>query len=56
VAGDPAYADTLKRLDAQLTAELKASGDPRVLSGLDFDQYPRYQRLPAIDDAKKKGK
>ncbi len=56
VAGDPAYADILKRLDAQLTAELKASGDPRVLSGLDFDQYPRYQRISALDDEKKKKK
>lgn len=41
VAADAAYAQTLKRLDAQLTAELKATGDPRIEGRGDvFDHYP----------------
>lgn len=54
VAADPAYAAVVKRLDAQLMSELKASGDARVISGEDFDRYPRYQRIPTLDDKKKK--
>jgi hypothetical protein len=30
VAGDPKYAGVVKRLDAQLMAELRSTGDPRV--------------------------
>lgn len=41
VADDPAYADTRKKLAAQLTAELKATADPRILGKGDlFDSYP----------------
>ena len=42
VADDPAYADTLQQLSAQLTAELKASDDPRALGKGDetFDPVP----------------
>ena len=40
VADDPAYADTVKELDARLTAELKATDDPRAAgSGDEFDRY-----------------
>ena len=40
VAADPAYADTVKDLDARLMAELKATGDPRASGGGDeFDRY-----------------
>ena len=40
VAEDPAYAATVKNLDARLMAELKATGDPRAVGGGDeFDQY-----------------
>jgi len=37
VADDPAYADTLKSLEARLMAELKATGDPR-LAGEELDR------------------
>ena len=39
VAEDPAYAATLKELDARLMAELTASGDPR-LAGEELDRSP----------------
>ena len=41
VAGDPKYARVVKRLDAQLMAELRSTGDPRVGPNPDiFDSYP----------------
>ena len=41
VAGDRAYDDVKKRLSDQLTAGLKATGDPRVVGGAEkFDEYP----------------
>jgi N-sulfoglucosamine sulfohydrolase len=43
VAADLAYADVVQRLDAQLLAELKATGDPRATGGGEqFDAYPLY--------------
>ena len=43
VADDPAYADEKKKLATTLTAELKATRDPRVLGRGDvFDRYPYY--------------
>ncbi|MBP7050565.1 MAG: sulfatase [Phycisphaerae bacterium] len=42
VASDPAYADTRKKLESSLLAELRATGDPRVLGGARFDDYPYY--------------
>jgi arylsulfatase A-like enzyme len=43
VAGKPQYADVQKKLAAQLMAELKATGDPRVVGGGElFDDYPYY--------------
>lgn len=40
VAGDPAYADIRKKLSAALTAELKATGDPRLVGGAEkIDEY-----------------
>jgi arylsulfatase A-like enzyme len=44
VAGAADHAGVAKRLDAQLMAELKASGDPRTGGGGDqFDRYVWYQ-------------
>jgi uncharacterized sulfatase len=44
VASQADYAPIVKRLDAQLMAELKASGDPRASGGGDeFDRYIWYQ-------------
>ena len=41
VAGDPKYAAVLKKLDSQLMAALKATGDPRAEGrGEEFDTYP----------------
>jgi len=41
LAEDPLYADTLKDLDAKLSAQLRDTGDPRVLAGGDaFESYP----------------
>jgi arylsulfatase A-like enzyme len=46
VADRAEYADTLKRLKAQLFEELRAAKDPRVLGGGDaFDQYEYLGRL-----------
>jgi len=43
VAGEAEYAAVRKRLGNELTAELKATGDPRVLGKGDvFDEYPYY--------------
>lgn len=44
VAAEAKYADAVKRLDAQLMAELKAGGDPRAHGrGDEFDRYTWYQ-------------
>jgi N-sulfoglucosamine sulfohydrolase len=44
VASQASYAAVVKRLDAQLMSELKASGDPRATGGGDeFDRYIWYQ-------------
>jgi N-sulfoglucosamine sulfohydrolase len=41
VADDPAYAQIRQRLAAQLEAELRASGDPRIVGGGEkFDEHP----------------
>jgi arylsulfatase A-like enzyme len=46
VAGETGYAEVVKRLEAQLMAELKSSGDPRAHGGGDeFDRYVWYQGL-----------
>ena len=45
LSADPAHADTLARLAAQLMADLEATADPRVLGGGDqFDTFPYYGR------------
>jgi arylsulfatase A-like enzyme len=47
VAGEPGYAKVKKKLADTLMAELKATGDPRVLGKGDaFDNYPYYGNLP----------
>ena len=41
VAADPTYAAVVKKLEAELMAELKATADPRVIGGGEaFDTYP----------------
>ena len=41
LAADGAHAETLKKLAAALTAELKATADPRIVGGAEvFDTYP----------------
>lgn len=43
LAGDPAHAALARRMDADLSAILTATGDPRVLDGgAVFDDYPGY--------------
>jgi arylsulfatase A-like enzyme len=53
VAGDEAYADQLKKISDQLTAELIAAGDPRHVDGLrfDFDAEPYGGGAPKHPDA-----
>ena len=44
VAADPKYKAVVDRLDTQLMAELKATGDPRATGGgEEFDRYTWYQ-------------
>lgn len=46
VAGEAEYADTLKKLKAQLMKELKETADPRVLGKGDaFAKYPYYGHM-----------
>ncbi len=43
IAADPAHVHTKKDLESSLMAELKATGDPRILGGGDaFDSDPYY--------------
>jgi N-sulfoglucosamine sulfohydrolase len=61
VAGDEAYAEHLKALSDQLTAELIAAGDPRHVDGesFDFDAQPYgggAPKHPQAGGAKKKNK
>jgi arylsulfatase A-like enzyme len=47
VADDPAYAETKANLSLQLTGELKATGDSRVIGGAErFEAYPYYGGAP----------
>ena len=46
VAGDPDYAEIVKKLREQLMNELRESEDPRALGKGDvFDEYPYYGRI-----------
>jgi hypothetical protein len=40
VAGDPEYADVLKKMEAELMAELEATGDPRLINDGEFYETP----------------
>jgi N-sulfoglucosamine sulfohydrolase len=56
VAGGPSYAKVKEELATRLMAELKATGDPRVVGNGDvFDTYPYYGGQPA-GGQKAKGK
>ena len=49
VATDERYAQTKARLTAQLTAELRRTGDPRVVGGGEkFDRYPYLGGAPKV--------
>jgi arylsulfatase A-like enzyme len=50
VAEDPAYADTVKNLDARLMAELKVTGDPRASGG--GDEFDGFASTPPKKDPK----
>jgi uncharacterized sulfatase len=55
VAEDPAYAATVKELDARLMAALKATGDPRASGGgAAFDAYPITRGNPMLKPAAKR--
>jgi len=55
LAADPAYAETRKKLAAQLMANLKATADPRATGGGDeFDTYPYFGGVPRRPGARKK--
>jgi len=59
VASDAEYAAIREKLSKQLTAQLKASGDPRVLGGGEkFDRYPYLGGAPKYPGVgpKKRGK
>ena len=57
VADDPSYAKAKEELAARLMAELKATGDPRVLGKGDaFDSYPYYGGQPAAESARQKAR
>lgn len=46
LASDPAYDAIRRTLAEELTTELRASGDPRVVGGAEvFDSYPYYGRI-----------
>jgi uncharacterized sulfatase len=48
VADDPAYADTLRQLEERLTAELKTTGDLRLVGkGDELEEYARDAVPPA---------
>ena len=53
VADDPAYAKVKRELAEQLTAELKATGDPRIVGGVDFDAFPYLGGGPRHPDWRK---
>jgi N-sulfoglucosamine sulfohydrolase len=47
VAADPRYAEIRQQLEARLMAELRASGDPRVVGGAErLEAYPYYGHGP----------
>ena len=54
VADDPAYAEAKKKLAAQLTADLRATKDPREVGGVDFDGYPYLGGGPKFPGWKRK--
>lgn len=60
LAGDRQYGATTKKLAAQLTADLEATGDPRVVGGGDkFDDYPYLggaPKFPGFKPRKKQSK
>jgi hypothetical protein len=54
VAADPSYAKVKEELAAGLTAELKATSDPRAFGKGDaFDTYPYYGGQPAANQKAK---
>ena len=57
VAEEPAYVNAIKKLDAQLIKELKATNDPRMTNGGDeFDSYNTMKKQESVDKSKTKSK
>ena len=57
VAGDPAYAKTVRKLKKRLFAELSKTGDPRVTGkGPDFDKFPYLGGAPKFPGGGRKPK
>jgi uncharacterized sulfatase len=56
VAEEPAYADAVKKLDAQLMEELKETGDPRINGGDEFDSYNVIKKEGSVDKSRTKSK
>ncbi len=56
VADNPAYTDIKKKLSDQLTADLKATGDPRIVGGVDFDSFKYLGGGPKFPGVKKQPK
>ncbi|MBT5380978.1 MAG: DUF4976 domain-containing protein, partial [Opitutae bacterium] len=57
VAGDPAYAKTVRKLKKRLFAELSKTGDPRVTGkGPDFDKFPYLGGTPKFPGGGRKPK
>jgi N-sulfoglucosamine sulfohydrolase len=56
VANDPEYADVRKELESRLMAELRETGDPRVVGGAErLEAYPYYggsPLWPGLEDRK----
>ena len=54
VAGEAAYAEVRQRLAKQLTDQLRATADPRIIGGGEqFDRYPYLGGVPKYPGAKK---
>lgn len=57
LAADAAYAETVKKMQEKLFAQLKAQDDPRMAGKGDaFDNYPTVKRKPGSEPAKPKKK
>ena len=56
VAGDPEYAAVLKKMEAELMAELEATGDPRLINDGEFYETPPMSAPAPPKSTRGKGK